>query len=252
MLLEFFFDQLHHTVAPAAVLTGFVTIMAYIRSPQTKALVYSLPVPFSCAYLATRLPIQATHIWGLALVVGYNWLVYALRARARWPLILVIILGAAWYFVNAMMLRPLAGRSLLPVSLVVCLIWLVTLLFYRPQEQPEHRSFAAWYVKAPLIFVIAIGIYNATGLLAGGVGMFPYAGIFASYEMRHSLRTLAGQFTLHVPGLLLCLLTIAATESHLPAPAPLLLGWVPVVTWAWLVRRLGLGRCTDVDAAGLD
>jgi hypothetical protein len=92
-------------------------------------------------------------------------------------------------------------------------------------------------VKAPLIFAIAIGVYNATGLLAGGVGMFPYAGIFASYETRHSLRTLAGQFTLHVPGLLMCLLTIAATESRLPAPVPLLLGWVPVVGWAIIVCR---------------
>lgn len=98
-----------------------------------------------------------------------------------------------------------------------------------------------WYLKAPLILAVAIGIYNATGLLAGGVGMFPYAGIFASYETRHSLRTLAGHFTYHLPGLLMCLLTIAATENHFAAPLPLLLGWA---------TRIGLGGGGTLAAFG--
>jgi hypothetical protein len=76
-------DQVRHHVPSALVLTAFVTTLAYVRSPRAKALIYSLPVPFSCAYLATRLPINATHLTGLALVVGYNWAVYLLRARCR-------------------------------------------------------------------------------------------------------------------------------------------------------------------------
>ena len=61
-------DQLQHHVPSALVLTAFVTIMAYVRSLRAKALIYSLPVPFSCAYMATQLPINATHLTGLALV----------------------------------------------------------------------------------------------------------------------------------------------------------------------------------------
>lgn len=236
-------DQLQHQMPSALVLTAFVTTMAYVRSPRAKALIYSLPVPFSCAYMATQLPINATHLTGLVLVVGYNWLVYLLRARWHWPLLPVIGLAAGGYFVAAMALRPLAALSLLPIAAVMLVIWLVTVVFYKPSPEPDYRSRTHWYVKAPLIFAIAMGVYNATGLLAGGVGMFPYAGMFASYEMRQSLRTLAGQFTLHVVGLLMCLLTIAVTEKHLPPPVPLLLGWVPVLIWAWAVRRLGLGRC---------
>lgn len=235
-LLPLLLDQFQHTVPPATVLTGFVTAMAYVRSPRAKALTYSMPVPFSCAYVATQLPINATHLTGLLLVVGYNWMVYLLRVRATLPLIPVIVTAAGGYFLAAMALRPLAGIALAWVAGTIVIVWLVVVTRYRPRLEPDHRSRTPWYVKAPLILAIAIGVYNATGLLAGGVGMFPYAGIFASYETRHSLRTLAGQFTLHVPGLLMCLLTIAVVENHLPAPAPLLLGWVPVLVWALIVR----------------
>src|ERR1035437_8835037 len=91
-LSSFLLDQLQHTVPPAVVLTGFVIALAYVRSPRIKALIYSLPVPFSCAYVATQLPINATHLTGLLLVVGYNWIVYLLPVKAKLTLIPVILL----------------------------------------------------------------------------------------------------------------------------------------------------------------
>ena len=234
-------DPVRHTLPPAMVLTCFVIALAYVPSPRAKALIYSMPVPFSCAYVATHLPINATYLTGLLLVVGYNWLVYFLRAKCRLPLIPVIVAAAGGYFLAAMLLRPLAAVPLAWAAAAILALWLAVLLIYRPRPELHHRSRMPWYLKAPLILAVAIGIYNATGLLAGGVGMFPYAGIFASYETRHSLRTLAGHFTYHLPGLLMCLLTIAATENHFAAPLPLLLGWAPVLGWAAVVHWLRLG-----------
>ena len=243
-------DQLQHHALPACVLTAFVISIAYVRAPRAKAFIYSLPVPFSCAYLATGLPINATHLTGLLLVAGYNWLVFGL-VRAKVPIAVAIALAAGAYFAGAMLLRPLAAVSLWWVAAVALTGWIAGLLAYRPRAEPGHRSRTAWWVKAPLIFAIAMGVYNATELLAGGVGMFPYAGIFASYESRHSLRTLAGQFTLNALGLLACLLTIHLAEGHIPAPWPLALGWMPVVAWAAIVRGLKLGTVpTEEDAAG--
>jgi hypothetical protein len=245
---EFVTDQVRRYALPAAVLTVFVISMAYVRAPRTKALIYSLPVPFSCAYLATGLHINATHLAGLVLVVGYNWLVY-LMARAKVPLFLAIVVSAASYLLAAMALRPMASIPVWWMALPAFLAWLGALALYRPQSQPAHRSRTAWYVKAPLVFAIAMAVYNATSLLAGGVGMFPYAGMFASYESRHSLRTLAGQFTLNALGLLGCLLTIHLAELWgLPAPMPLFLGWVPVVVWTAVVRRMALGQAPVVAA----
>ena len=240
-LYSLLLDQAQRHALPAAVLTVFVISIAYVRTPRAKAFIYSLPVPFSCAYLATGLSVNATHLSGLLLVVGYNWLVYLLT-RAKLPLIAAIILSAAAYFFAAMALRPLVAVSLWYLAAAGLIGWLVALATYRPRPEPTHRSHAAWYVKAPLIFTIAMVIYNTTGLLAGGVGLFPYAGVFASYESRHSLRTLAGQFSLNALGLLACLLTIHLAEGRIPAPLPLALGWLPMLAWTALVKWLNLGK----------
>jgi hypothetical protein len=232
-------DQLQRHVVPACVLTAFVISIAYVRSPRAKALIYSLPVPFSCAYLATGLAINATHITGLMLVVGYNWLVYGL-VRAKVPLVAAILAGAGVYFGGAWLLRPLAGlesAALWSAAGIALAGWILGVWFYRPREEPGHRSRTPWWVKAPLIFAIAMGVYNATDLLAGGVGMFPYAGVFTSYESRHSLRTLAGQFTINSLGLLMCLVTIhLAEQAGVPVVAALLMGWAPVLGWIAFVR----------------
>ena len=240
-IYSFLLDQAQRHALPAAVLTAFVITIAYVRTPRAKALIYSLPVPFSCAYLATRLPINATHLSGLMLVVGYNWLVYLLT-RAKVPLLLAIVLSAAAYFGAAMALRPLAAISLWWLAATGLLGWLIAWAAYRPRLEPTHRSRTAWFVKAPLIFTIAMIVFNTTHLLSGGVGTFPYAGLFASYESRHSLRTLAGQFSLNALGLLACLLTIHVAENHLPTPWPLALGWLPVLGWAGFVHWRGVGR----------
>lgn len=242
MFWNLLLDQWQRHGAPATVLSGFVIAIGYVRSPRAKALIYSLPVPFSCAYIATGLPINATHISGLILVVGYNWLVYLL-CRARVPLLAAIALSAGAYFAGAMALRPLAQVSLWWLAGAGVLGWLVALWKYRGEAGRDHRSRTPWYVKAPLIFAIALAVYNATDLLAGGVGMFPYAGTFTSYEMRHNLRTLAGQFTINALGLLACLVTIhLAEEARLPVPLPLALGWASVLLWAAIVQALRLGQ----------
>jgi hypothetical protein len=243
----FLLDQARQYALPAGVLTAFVISIAYVHGPRAKAFIYSLPVPFSCAYLATRLPIDATHITGLMFVVGYNWLVYGL-VRAKVPIAAAIALAAGGYFGGAMLVRPAAAISLWWVAAVALGGWLLALATYRPRAEPGHRSRTAWWVKAPLIFAIAMAVYNATELLAGGVGLFPYAGVFASYESRHSLRTLAGQFTLNALGLLACLLTIHLAEGRLPAPWPLVLGWLPVLIWAAVVRAMNIGTPMPVAA----
>jgi hypothetical protein len=239
---QWWIDQAQRTVPSAVVLTAFVCAIAYVRSSRLKALIYSMPVPFTCAYLATALPINATYLAGLILVVGYNWAVCWLHIKLRVPLLVAIVASALAYFASGMQLRPIAGVPVWWIGAIGVVGWLLNLWLYRPAMQPDHRGRTPWWLKAPLIFVIAMAIYNATKLLAGAVGTFPYAGVFTSYEMRHSLRTLAGQFTINALGILSCMLIIAAPETRLPAPWPLLLGWVPVLAWAGIVHWFGIGR----------
>lgn len=223
----------------AVVLTAFVLAIAYVRSSRIKALIYSLPVPFSCAYLATGMRINATHVTGLALVVGYNWAVYLLVEKVRLPLLAAIALAAGAYVGGAVLCRPMAERGPWVAAGVWLVGWGVAMACYRRGEETDHRSRSPWWLKAPAIFLIAMAVYNATGLLAGAVGTFPYAGVFASYEMRHSLRSLAGRFTVNSVGILGCLLTIALVERHCPPAVALGLGWIPVMVNAYCGRRGG-------------
>jgi hypothetical protein len=219
------------------VLTVFVLAIAYVRASRVKALIYSLPVPFSCAYLATGMRINATHVTGLALVVGYNWAVYLLVEKARLPLLAAIALAAGGYVGGAMLCRPMAEMAPWLAAVVWLAGWGVAVACYRRGEETDHRSRSPWWIKAPAIFLIAMAVYNATRLLAGAVGTFPYAGVFTSYEMRHSLRSLAGRFTVNSVAILACLLTIALAERHVSPAVALGLGWIPVVVNAYWVRR---------------
>lgn len=237
---------LWQTLPSALVLTAFVISIAYVRSTRLKAFIYSLPIPFTCAYLATRLPMNTTYVTGLILVVGYNWLVYVLHIKLRVPLLVTIVMSAVTYSVSGMLLRPLVMVPIWYAAAIAVAGWVLNLRFYQPTVQPDHRSRTPWWVKAPLIFAIAMMIYNATHLLAGAVGTFPYAGVFTSYEMRHSLRTLAGQFTINALGILLCMLVIAVAEPHVASPWPLVLGWIPMLGWTAVVHWMGIGK---VDVA---
>lgn len=233
---------LWQTLPSALVLTAFVIAIAYVRSTRLKAFIYSLPIPFTCAYLATRLPMNATYVTGLILVVGYNWLVYLLHIKLRVPLLITIVASAVAYSVSGMLLRPMVTVPIWYVAIIGVAGWVLNLRLYRPTAQPDHRSKTPWWMKAPLIFTIAMLVYNATHLLAGAVGTFPYAGVFTSYEMRHSLRTLAGQFTINALGILLCMLVIAVTAPYLASPWPIVLGWMPMLGWTALVHWLEIGR----------
>ena|ERR1017187_7428670 len=130
-IATFLIHQTQRYALPAPVLTAFVIAIAYMGAPRAKALIYSLPVPFSCAYLATSLPINATHISGLILVVGYNWLVYLL-VRLKVPLLAAIFLSASAYFGAAMALRPLAAVSVWWVAGAGLAGWLIALAIHRP------------------------------------------------------------------------------------------------------------------------
>jgi hypothetical protein len=241
---------------PAAVLTAFVSVIAYIHSPRMKTLVFSLPVPFTCAYLATGMQINATHIAGLVWVTLYHWIVYLIYKRLGWSLWLGIGSGAIFYLGAAAAFGSIAkesGLTTFPVPIaisVVFVLWAGASWLYHPIHEPGHRSRAPWYLKAPIIFPIAIVLFSLKEVLLGAVTTFPYAGVFTSYEMRHSPRTLAGQYTINNISFMLMFLTLWALDGRVPKPLPLLTAWVVLVTVLLLIYRFGWGQPKDPVPAG--
>ncbi len=239
-------ESLQQYVPAAAALAVFVTTIAYLHHPRAKALVYSLPVPFTCGYLATRMPINATHLTGLMLVIGYNWLVYLLHRRAKLQLVYAVPVSALSYVALAAAVRPLRTVSPLWIAALFVALWLLHVATYRPAHEPGGRSTTPWWLKMPIVFGVGLVMYASTSTLLGAVTTFPYAGVFTSFEMRQSLRTLAAQFTINAVGIILMMVTIWALEPRWPGPWPLLAGWGVLLLTVTMIYRLGLGRAATV------
>ncbi len=232
----------------AAVLTGYVSLINIMRAPRLKLLVLSTPIPFSCAFLASGIRINSSHLTGLFLVTLYHWAVLrANRGLGLW-LLPTIACCAAAYVALAMVIKPIEHVPFLYVFCPVIAIWAVWFVFYKPVYEPGYRSPTAWYIKAPIIFVIGISIYFLTGLMGGAVTSFPYAGVFTSFEMRRSLRTLAGQFTVNNITFLFMLLAMWLAQEQLGPLGTLAVGWVVVLSGLAVVYRLNLGAAAPPTA----
>lgn len=239
----------------ALVLAVMVSTIAYISSARWKIFVFSVPIPFTCAYLATDIAINATHVAGLLLSSGYHWLIYLAVGRARVPLAAAIPIGAMLYVGAASSLIYVSESSALgpidawPIGAMLAVgiaYWLVMFRLFQPRHDGAHRSYAPWWVKGPLIYILALVIYSLTGLLGGAVTTFPYAGVFTSYEMRKSLRTLAGQYSLNLVAFMAMLGAMWVTERYLLPEAwrhaAILVGLPTSVGTLALLYAAGLGR----------
>jgi hypothetical protein len=238
----------------AVVLACFVTVIAYLKAPRAKVLVFSFPVPFTCAYLATAMRIDPTNIAGMCLMLGYHWMVLYLHVRFKLRVLVAIPLCATGYVAGATLFRPLTEMQWLfiPMMFVWVAGWCVFVRFYRPAAHAAQPKTAPWWIKLPAVTAIAFFIFCLKDLLAGAVATFPYAGVFTSYEMRHNLRTLAGQFSINVIGMMGMLLTIRTMQQMgIGEPWPLLGGWLTVIPLVGAIYWLGLGRPVR-DAAVMD
>lgn len=236
-------------VLGAAILACFVTTIAYIHDPKLKMLVFSMPIPFTCAYLVAGRPVDATAMSGVVLVTLYHWIVYLMVMRWRLPLGVGIGTSIAGYIFIAWLIKDwMISVPFVAAMAVVLVMWFIGFMCYQGVKEEGHRSRSPWYVKLPLVFGIALVIYSITWLLAGAVTTFPYAGVFTSYEMRRSLRTLAGQYMVNNLSFVAMFAAIALGEHlHWARPFPLLTGWAVVIACIWMIYALGWGAPKKMD-----
>ncbi len=244
-------DAWLNLILPAAVLTLFVSTIAYIHNPRIKTLVFSMPVPFTCAYLSTAMKINPTHMTGVLYVSLYHWIVWAIYRKAGFPLAVGMTAGIVFYLsasYGTAQLFQYQWQPTMPLAISALLVlWCLGIWLYRPIREPGHRSTAPWYVKTPIIFPIALLLFSLKHFLLGAVTTFPYAGVFTSYEMRHSPRTLAGQYSINNIAFILMFVVIWQLETYGRVPA-LLGGWGITLVILTIIYRFGIGRPTTPAA----
>lgn len=173
--------------------------IAYLYHPKWKALMISLPVPFTMAALSVGQPINATNVAGLALWFMFMHGARLLHQNRRWPIVPAIAIMTLAYCLIAMALVRIIPRSGVAfwISLALLLpliLWIQSRLPH--QDEPGYRTPLPLWIKLPIIMVVILVVLVLKKQLQGFMTVFPMVSIIAVYEARHSLRTMCRQMTI--------------------------------------------------------
>ena len=118
------------------------TLIAYVRQPQTKALLITFPFPFSVAYLALGHPIDATNMLGLLLLLVFIHAVRWLYIQGKCHIVIAIILGALIYSIIGTVTAKLIPRQewVFWLATGVTLTIALLLLQYQPHRNETRPS----------------------------------------------------------------------------------------------------------------
>ncbi|MDD5677236.1 MAG: hypothetical protein PHW60_04490 [Kiritimatiellae bacterium] len=170
--------------------------IAYLYHPKWKALIISLPVPFTMATLAVGQPINAVNVTGAALLIMFFHGVRILHQNRHWPIVPSIAIMTAAYCVFAMALVRVIPTSEAVFWISLCLLlplvfWIQSLTPH--QDEPGYRTPLPLWIKLPIITVVILIILILKKQLQGFMTVFPMVSVIAVYEARHSLRTMCRQ-----------------------------------------------------------
>lgn len=178
----------------ALVICGVISVMARLRSDKAKSLVYSLPIPITVALLATGSHITGLTFVGILLANLFLWGIYYLYQMLKLPILLADIMMAGSYILVGYLLSKVV---IVPVAVAIITypaLWIIV-MFVAVRQPPMTRAptvapLSLW-IKAPIVFGVAYLLFTAKDYLPGVITLFPFTGVFAVYEGKDLLKTLA-------------------------------------------------------------
>ena len=204
------------------------TALAYLHHPRWKALLLTLPVPFSLASLSIGARVDATNVAGLPLLMVFTCGVYVLYRRCRVPIILAIATCAAGYCGLASVIAPHVPRTGTAFWCLAVVVFAAGAALYQlmpPRDEPGHRSPLPVYIKLPIIAAVIFVLVVLKQQMQGFMTLFPMVGVVAAYEGRHCLWTICRQ----IPVIMMTLLPMMAAMRLL---CPLVgIGWALAGGW---------------------
>ncbi len=205
------------------------TVLSYLHHPRWKALLMTLPIPFTLASLSLGLPVDATNVWALLVLLGYTLAVYMLHARLGVPIIPVIVVCALGYCALGALLAAHIPRTEAAFWAASAVVFTIGLLLYRmlpERDEPGHRSPMPVPLKAAIIMLVILFIVVIKQYLQGFMTLFPMVGVIAAYEGRHCLWTLARQLPVIILTLLPMMIALHLLQPVVGIGAGLFAGWL--------------------------
>ena len=227
------------TVVMAIAIGSIIVAISMVKNRKVKTVIYSLPIPLTLTLIASQKGVDASHVVGLFLVVGFLWSVNLLRKLGATIIVADVCSVVMYVFLGYALLQLVTGENLsftFLTSLFV-LAWMLFALFvaygkYTSKNPPGKRWNVNPLVKGSMITLVAMVLLTFVGLLKGIVVTFPFAGIFAVFEMRNQLDTLATEFTKNSIAILALFIAL-----YLLIP---ILGMYPAIGIGWAVYTVVL------------
>jgi hypothetical protein len=205
------------------------TVAAYVRQPGWKAIVLSLPFPFTLMSLAGGRLIDASSVQGMALWFVFLLTVWFLHSRQRVRIVPTIALAALGYCAAGWLIATTLPRT--PVTFwvsaaAVFVLGLVLRLTLPRRTEPGYRSALPVWIKMPGVAGLVLFVIIVRNALQGFATAFPIMGTIGSYEARFNLWTLVRQG----PVIMVCMSVMMAAgylvQARLGPGGALAIGWL--------------------------
>ena len=204
-------------------------ILAYRPSPRGKALLLSLPIPFTLAVLAVGLKVGASNMLGLALLFLFTHGVRLLHYQMKMPIVPAIGLSLAgycvlgWWLSGVLPATPMAFW-LSTGGVMAAALALYIALPFRP-ESTAATPLPIWR-KLPMVVAVVCGLVALKGVLQGFATLFPMVGVVAAYEARGCLWTMGRQIPVIMLSMAPMIAAVYLAQDSLGVGYALALGWL--------------------------
>lgn len=179
----------------ALVIAAIITAIAGAKNPKIKAMIYALPIPATTMLIATGNPVNATHLLGMILLIGFLWGVYFL-AKLMPILIADIIATISYVGVGWLLASQISRLSFMLVASLMASVWffLWRIIKKRAPIETDGKRIPL-PLKSIIVFIVSLLLLGVKDSLGGVAVTFPLVGIFAVIEVRDNLYFLARNFT---------------------------------------------------------
>ncbi len=210
------------------VVTAQAVVLARVRDARHKALILTLPFPFTVAIFAVGKPVDASNVVGLLLLFLFVQGVRLQVQRIGVPIVPAIGIAIVGYVTLSRFLLgnlPQGAWFFWGSCAALFCLGLSSHRYLQAKSEPAHRCPLSLGLKIALLLPMVSGLLLCKQMMQGFLTLFPMLSIIGLYECRYSLSTVGRQ----MPVVLACMVAMLAvcrlTQESSGMGGALVLGW---------------------------
>ena len=187
---------------------------------------------------------DATNAIGFLAIWAFVWIAWFLYTKKVWPILLAELAALLFYLMVSYVVPFYVDHDGLIESISFWSAWgvmipvsLAMIVFLPAKLESDYKSPLPVLLKTLLIFMMVLFVVLAKSHMRGFITSFPYVTIFAVYESRHSLYTVARRMPSFIIPFLPVLLFCRYLPEHVGFAGALVASWVCFIPMFILMDR---------------